>query len=197
MKWIRALHHLETLAHTCADMATRPRTIFPLRVTRLWAAGDILGPVRDVDRITVALVVDLPVDEVPWLTEPHGSQHWAQAARLPQSPITVRWRSAHAPVWNHALDRPALIWDVETGVAEATLLAITDGVAETVRPAAPSAAEHRARLDDELAVSLRALRTRTATYADRRWGPGKLEPVADALWRAGEGYLDLLDATGR
>ena len=39
-----------------------------------------------------------------------------------------------------------------------------------------------------------ALRECAATYEKRRWSPGKLEPVADALWRASEGYLDVINA---
>ncbi|SDI77895.1 hypothetical protein SAMN05192558_112100 [Actinokineospora alba] len=194
MKRIRALHHLRTVADTCADMATRPESIFPLRVRELWAAGEILEPVDELDAVTVALVVDLPVDDVAWLTEPSGSQHWANAAKLQTAPVTVRWRSARAPVWNHVLRRPALIWDLDNGIAESTLDAIGDGDTADVRVDEPSTDAMAQRLADDLAVSLRALSSRTAHYADRRWKPGKLEPVADALWHASEGYLDLVKA---
>ncbi|MBC6449853.1 DUF7711 family protein [Actinokineospora xionganensis] len=194
MKRVRALHHLRTVAETCADMATRPQSIFPLRVRELWAAGEILEPVDELDAVTIALVVDLPVDDVAWLTEPSGAQHWANAAKLQTAPVTVRWRSARAPVWNHVLRRPALVWDVDNGIAEATLDAIGDGHTAAVRLDEPSADLMGRRLADDLAVSLRALGSRTVHYADRRWKPGKLEPVADALWRASEGYLDLLKA---
>jgi hypothetical protein len=194
VKWTRAVHHLEALAHTCAEMAHRPSSIFPLRVVQLWAVGDVLGPVRDLDTVTVALAVDLPVDEVPWLSEPLGAQHWASATRLTKNPIVPLWRSAHAPVWNHRIDRPALLWDAERGVAEEALAALQQGRADDVRQPGPTPQELRARLDEELAVSLRALRGHTRAYEDRRWSPGKLEPVADALWRAGDGYLDVLDA---
>ncbi|MGH3862050.1 DUF7711 family protein [Actinokineospora sp.] len=194
MKRIRALHHLRTVAETCADIATRPESIFPLRVRELWAAGEILEPVDELDAVTIALVVDLPVEDVAWLTEPSGSQHWANAAKLQTAPVTVRWRSARAPVWNHVLRRPALIWDLDNGIAESTLDAIASGDTADVRLDEPSAATMAVRLGDDLAVSLRALGSRTAHYADRRWKAGKLEPVADALWHASEGYLDLLKA---
>ncbi|WP_157440236.1 DUF7711 family protein [Actinokineospora inagensis] len=193
MNWTRAVHHLRTVAATCADMATRPASIFPLRVGGLWVAGDLLGGQRELDEITVALTVD--IDEVPWLTEPNGARHWAAAARLPQTPAAVYWRSAHAPVWNHVLERPVLVWSAEDGVREDVLDAIADGSARALRPAAPPAAEVTARLADELALSLRALRERTAEYERRRWKPGKVEPVSDALWQASAGYLDLLGAT--
>ncbi|RLK54296.1 DUF7711 family protein [Actinokineospora cianjurensis] len=191
MNWTRAVHHLETLASTCADMATRPAAIFPLRVGALWVAGALLGDRREVESVTVALTVDAP--EVPWLTEPQGARHWAAAARVPQMPVEVHWRSAHSPVWNHRLERPVLVWSVADGVDADVLAAITRGEAEALRPAAPTAEELDARLGAELALSLRAVRDRTGEYAERRWKPGKLEPVSDALWQASAGYLDLLD----
>jgi hypothetical protein len=194
MKRIRALHHLRTVAETCADMATRPASIFPLRVTEMWAVGDILEPVDDLEWVTIALVIDLPVDEVAWLTQPSGTEHWSFAAKLKTAPVSLRWRSARAPVWNHEIHRPALIWDLPNGVAEPALRAITDGDSDSVRLPAPPAEVFIGRLRDDLAVSLRALAASTTRYADRRWGPGKLEPTADALWRASEGYLDLREA---
>jgi hypothetical protein len=194
VKWARAVHHVESLAQACADMATRPASIFPLRVTELWAVGDILGSARDLETVTVALCVDLPVDEVAWWSEPPGAQHWSNATRLAKNPILPWWRSAHGPVWNHRVDRPALVWDVADGVREDTLTALREGRGETVRMAAPEPDELRERLRDELAVSLGSLRACTRTFAQRRWSPGRLEPLADALWRASDGYLDVLDA---
>lgn len=197
MKWVRAVHHVESLAQACAEMVTRPASIFPLRVSQLWAVGEILGPRRDdLESVTVALCVDLPSDAVPWLSEPRGAQHWANATRLAQNPVVALWRSVHAPVWNHDIDRPVLVWDEADGVREEVLAALRDGRGESLRPPAPAPGELRARLEDELAVSLRALRVCTKDYEDRRWSPGKLEPIADALWRASNGYLEVLDATG-
>jgi hypothetical protein len=194
VKWTRAIQHLDALADTCADMATRPATIQPLRVVQLWAVGEVLGGERDMDVVTVALVVDLPVDDVPWLSEPPGAQHWANATRLAKNPVRPLWRSVHAPVWNHRIDRPALLWDVENGRAEATLKALHAGRGDDVRLPKPAPDEIRSRLDDDFDVSLRALRGAVHTYADRRWAPGKLTPLADTLWLVSEGYLDLLDA---
>jgi hypothetical protein len=190
VKWTRAVHHLTELAGKCAELAGSP--IYPLRVVQLWAVGDILGPARDLDVLTVALAVDLP--EVPWRSEPPGAEHWSNATRLSRNPIEPLWRSANAPVWNHEIERPALLWDATGGVAEESFAAIEAGRGEEVRLPAPSAEECRQRLADELAISLRALHDHTRTYAERRWSPGKLTPVSDALYRASAGYLDLLDA---
>jgi hypothetical protein len=194
VKWERAVHHAESLARACVDMAGRPSSIFPLRVTQLWVVGDLLGPPRDLDTITVVPCADLPAEAVPWWSDPPGARHWANATRMATNPVLAWWRSAHVPVWNHRIDRPALVWSDVDGVREDVLTAIRDGRGESVRTTGPTDDELRARLHDELAVSLRWLRECTRTYEDRRWRPGKLEPVADALWRASNGYLDILDA---
>ncbi|QQQ79353.1 hypothetical protein IOD16_13575 [Saccharothrix sp. 6-C] len=197
MKWTTAVRHVEELAVKCEELAGGPKSFTPLRVVQLWAAGDLLGAPRDLDRVTVAVVVDLPVEDVPWLSEPHGAEHWANATRVSRNPIRALWRSAHAPVWNHHVDRPALVWDAADGVAGEALAALAEGRGEQVRLPAPGEDEFRARLRAELAVALRALRHHTRAYEEKRWAPGKLTAVSDALWRAGEGYLDLLDAVDR
>lgn len=194
MRWARAVGHVESLSQACVAMAGGPSAIFTLPVTELWAVGDILGPARDLEDVTVALSVDLPVEDVAWWTEPPGAQHWSNATRMSKNPILPWWRSARGPVWNHRIVRPALVWDINEGVREDTLAALRAGNGEAVRTEAPSAADYAGRLRDELAVSLRALRTCTEAYEDRRWRPGKLEPLADALWQASDGYLDVLDA---
>lgn len=169
-----------------------PATFGGLRVVGLWAFGDILGEPRELQRVKVAVVVD--ISEVPWLSEPVGAEHWANATRMKQNPISGLWRSANAPVWNHHIDRPALIWTAKDGTAEPALTAIRDGQGSEVRLPPPSPEEMRKRLEDELIISLHSLRDHTRTYDDQRWKPGKMTPVSDALWRAADGYLDILDA---
>lgn len=136
MKWTRAVWHLETLAQTCADMITKPTSIFPLRVEELWAFGDVLGAQRDLDAVAVALVVDRPVEAIPWLDEPSGAQHWSNATRLAKSPVIARWRSKHAPVWNHRIDRPVLLWNADDGIRQDALEALRAGRGSEIRPVA-------------------------------------------------------------
>ena len=196
VKWSRAVHHLEQLAQTCTDMLGRPPGIYRIRVRQLWTFGELLGPESDVEQVPVALAVELPVDEVAWRTEPSGAEHWANATRMSRNPFLARWRSVHAPVWNHEIDRPAMFWDAEDGIDESVFAALRAGEGARVRAAAPSSAELDARLGEELATSLAAVRRCTQSYTDQRWKPGKLEPFADALWLANVGYLDVLAATG-
>ena len=168
--------------------------MFSLRVTQLWAVGDILGPPRDVDAVTVALAINRPAEEVAWLTEPSGTQHWTNAVRLNKNPFIVFWRSDQAAIWNHTIVRPALVWNSVEGEHPDVLAGIRNGDAEQVRTVGPTEDELAARLADELAVSRNALQAATDAYEKRRWSPGKLEPTADALWLASLGYLDVLRA---
>ncbi len=173
-------------------MATRPAAIFPLRVTALWTFGDVLEHQEDLDSLAVVMAVDLPFEEVAWLCAPAGAEHWSNAAGLAKSPAVAIWRSTRAPLWNHRVIRPLLIWD-ESGVAGQPLSALRAGTADPLRLPEPAPDELASRLEAERVVSLRALQSATATYQQRRFAPGKLEPIADALWRASAGFLDIPD----
>jgi hypothetical protein len=186
------VHHVAGLAQSCAEWSGRE--FGELRVTQLWAVGDILGPKRELETVTMVLAVDLPPADVPWWTEPPGAHHWSNATRLSKNPILAWWRSAHAPIWNHRVIRPALVWDAGGGERPDVLVALTNGQGEAVRSAAPTDDEYTSRLRDELSVSLTALRDATAEYERRRWAPGKLQPYADRLFQTSDGYLDVLAA---
>ena len=192
MKWARGVHHLRDLARECSELVAAPGRTVGLPVVALWAFGDVLGEPRELEVVNLAIVVDLP--EVPWMSEPVGADHWANMTRMRKNPIIGLWRSAHAPVWNHYIVRPVPIWTVEDGVAEEALTAIGNGRGGDFRLPAPTDQELRERLDEELAVGLRSLRDQAHTYDERRWRPGSMTPVADALWRAADGYVDLVDA---
>jgi hypothetical protein len=114
---------------------------------------------------------------------------------LSRNPFTVRWRSVHAPVWNHEIERPVMFWDAENGIVPEALDALRAGAGDRVRMAAPSSEEFAARMAEELATCLAEVRRCTGVYTEKRWTPGKLTPLADAMWLANQGYLDVLDAT--
>ena len=194
MKWTTAIRHVQNLAEQCGEMTKLPMNIQALPVTGLWAVGDLLGTPRELDWITVALVVDLPEAEVPWLCQPRGSEHWSQATRLSKNPVVAWWRSAHAPVWNHRIVQPVLIWDLDGGLRQDALDAVRDGHGTDFALPAPESDEPRQRLADDLAISAAALATRTADYEAKRWSRTPLERIADPLFEASYGYLDLLEA---
>ena len=163
-----------------------------LPVREMWVFGDLLGVPRDLDWVSVAVCVDLPVGEVPWLTRPAGADRWAELTRASKNPVGLRWRSVHAPVWNHRIVGPLLVWDQAGGVREDAFAAFRRGRGGVAGLATPSEEEFVARMDDELRVSLAELQRRTHEYESEH--TTRLGARADALHAAAVGYLEVLAA---
>ena len=135
------------------------------------------------------------MEEVPWLGEPPGAQHWANGARLGKNPVVapvalVR-RAGVEPL--HRPARAALGQHRRPGPGDARRAA---GRPRRHRPPAPrrSPPSCAAGCRTSWRSATGALRACTQTYERRRWAPGALEPHADALWRASAGYLEVRDA---
>jgi hypothetical protein len=146
VKWSTAVHHLEIAARACAGMVEGPVPKGWLRVTELWAVGELLGKPTDLEWLTVALSVDLPPDQVPWWSVPDGAQGWTDMTRLSKYPMAKWWRSAQAPVWNHRIVRPLLVWDQDRGLHQTALTALREGRGAAVGLPEPSAEELSARV---------------------------------------------------
>ena len=192
MKWATSVRHLELAAEACSRMAELPPSLVGLRVVQLWAVGEVLGPPQDLEWITVALSVDLPVAEVPWWTVPLGGDAWVETTRLSKYPVLTWWRSAHAPVWNHRIVRPVLVWDEAHGVDDEAIAAVREGRGASRGVAEPTMEDFVSRMEDDLAVSLAELQRRTEEYATHP--TTRLGTRADALYAAARGYLDVLAA---
>src|SRR5262249_194765 len=140
-------------------------------VVEMWVCGEILGPrVETLDTVEVVLVTKMEIEEVPWLTVPPGGKEWARDARLTRKPVTVHWRSRIAPVWNHRIAEPAMVWSNDDGIEERVLTAIRQGEGERYGEFDQTPDDLMNRLRDELAVSLRAVRKRAHEY---RQNPAK------------------------
>ena len=195
MNWTRAVHHVELAAAECTRLAALSAATMPVQVVQMWVFGDILGDLHEsaeLDQVDLALVLDLPASAVPWLAAPPAAEHWLRMTRLAKNPVRVCWRSADAPVWNHRIVRPLLVWEQPTGLIDEALDALREGRGAASGSPAPTPEQLAHRVADELAISLAALQTCTAAYAERQFTPTKLGPTADALWRTCDGYLDLL-----
>ena len=120
-----------------------------------------------------------------------GASWWCDQTRASKNPVSIWWRSAAAPVWNHRIISPLLVWDQATGVQRSALDAISAGRGASLLDPAPSHEEYVVRMQEELNVSLAELRARTQDYET---GRTRLGIRADALFDAARGYLDVLDA---
>ena len=194
MKRSTGLHRLREMADKCQYMLG-PGGQYALHVSEFWVYGQFLDDPRSTSEwVAVAMVVDLPPEVAHWLADPSGSEHWAYSTRLAQSPLFARWRPKGHPVWNHSIRRPLLLWDEAEGVREAAFEALRADAYDALRLPEPSPEELRARLVEERDACFRAMRSATETYTEKRWAPGKKERIADPLYLASLGYLDVVDA---
>lgn len=193
-----AIKHLRTLTGLC-NTANLPSDD-PILV-EVYAYGDILDPrIEEMDVVSVALVLDLPADEVTWLALPGVTVWLTHHLRLDKVPVHSHRRPTVWPVWNHVIRRPVRIWTEEGGADEDALTAISDGDAERLRLPAPSAEYEAEQLAVELGASLAHLRRVQESFYEREWRTTHKSPniyPEDHLWHAVEGYLDLLDANRR
>ncbi|WP_432544298.1 DUF7711 family protein [Kineococcus sp. SYSU DK002] len=195
MKWTTAVRTLEEVADRCAHVSRQPAGIVRLRVEEAWVFGALLGPRRDVledaGAVRVALVTNAEEADCAHGAQPPAAGHWLAASGLATRPVTLTFRSARAPVWNHLVDRPVRFWTVGDGTDHEVLGQLRAGDGEGLRPDPPTPAELAARLDRELAVSLGALGRAAREYDEQRWAPGAPTRRADALADVALGYLDL------
>jgi hypothetical protein len=173
-------------------MAERSPSPSLIRVTELWAVGDVLGAPRDLEWAMAAVCVDLPVEAVPWMCRPDGADYWADLTRASKNPVGIWWRSSHAPVWNHRIVGPLLVWDETAGIRDDALLALREGRGGAAGMQPPSGEEFVARMDDELQNSLAELQRRTREYESDH--TTRLGVRGDHLHAAAQGYLDVLAA---
>lgn len=189
IKHLRTLAELSGTAHLPSDEPV---------LVEAYAYGDILDPATDeLDFVRVALVLDLPADEVTWLALPSTHVWLNHHLRLNKVPVHALQRPSVWPVWNHLIRRPLRIWSFDGGTDDAALAALTNRDVESLRLPAPSRDEEAEQLAEELNASLVHLRRVQESYFEREWRSthkGFGVYPEDHLWHAVEGYLDLLDA---
>lgn len=192
VKWSTAVGQLRRLAEQCQDLADSPSSLNVLRATQVWAVGEVLGVPRDLDWVRAAVCVDLPAEDVPWMCLPEGAEYWADVTRASKHPVAIWWRSSRAPVWNHRVVRPVLVWEATSGIREESMAALRAGNGGLAGLAPASKEDFVTRMDDELQVSLAELRLRTHEYESEH--TTRLGVRGDRLYTAASGYLDVLTA---
>jgi hypothetical protein len=195
-----AVRHLVEMTADCEALNERLDVVdSTMRVTQLWAYGDILDPRAtwgdDRTFTRAAVVVTVPESETAWLAPPAGLEWAGSMVRWDKRPVHVVWRSADAPVWNHLVRRPLLLWEAGTGPSALAIEALRDGAdLAPLRLPEPSEDELRERLEREAAVSLAAVRRAADEFERKRWRRADHLQLADSLWAVTQGYLDVLDA---
>jgi hypothetical protein len=193
MRYETAVRRLRTIADRCERVSGLRDEPFLLGA---YAFGTVLESRSDLDVVQVAFVLDLPPDELTWYAQPPSCASLASFLEIDKAPVEWHWRPRLWPVSNHVIRRPLRIWSAE-GLDIAALEALGNGDAEVLRLPEPGDAAMREQMAAELAASHAHLRRVADRYWEREWrsqhrGSG-LYPE-DHLWRAAQGYLDLLSA---
>lgn len=193
MKRNTALGHVRDIAQACTDVDSRLQTLgSDFRPVGVWAFGPILDGWDDRDFVPLAVVVNLEPHIAHWLSQPAAAEWLTSFMGWAKRPVSIRWRSHDAPVWNHEIVRPAAVWTAADGVSEELLSELAaDRSVESYRLPAPSALELSDRLEQERAACLTALRLTTDDYWVRRWGPGRPFKITDPLAQAATGLIDV------
>lgn len=194
MRYRRAIEKLRILAEEC-DLIKHwpPEDPFLLEA---YVFGQVLEGADPLELVEVALVLNLPPDEVPWEGVPEGGLWLEHRLRLDRGGFAWWWRSHLDPVGNHRIRGPVRFWSHE-GPDDAVLQALAERRFDDLARLAPSPQAEREQLPADLAAALSHLRAVHANYWDHDWrrehrGSGRY-PEHD-LWEAVQGYLDLHDA---
>lgn len=181
-----------------ADGLERAKAWSGPRVVAGYVFGAMLDPTLDVERLQLALVVDEPVEVVPWMSRPRHLEALASLLRFDKLPIWWWWRPSAWPVWNHEITSPVCFWSAIAGSNQGVFDALTTGRDDKLEFVKPAHAEQLIeQLVVERHVGRRHLTETVAGFYDRDWrrehtGDGVYP--ADHLWWATSGYLDLDNA---
>jgi hypothetical protein len=194
MRYQRAVEKLRELADKCEWVKRWP--LEEPFLLEAYVFGDVLAGADPLEDVEVALVLNLPSEEVPWESNPRGTQWLADELRLSKGGFAYWWRSHLEPVANHYIKGPVRFWSCE-GPDEQVLGALAErrfGDLPRVTLSAGAAQEQTAA---SVAAALSHLRAVRDSYWDQDWrrdhrGLGRYPE--HELWDAVNGYLDLRDA---
>lgn len=192
-----AIGHLEEMAEVASERLRLRETDIGWPLEELWVTGDLLGMADTLESGSVVLVLDVAVEELPWLAL-HSPGEWVGAQlRLGKRPMRWCYRPLARPVWNHEHRRLVRFWSAGAGLDDSAIEALRSRRLDRLCVAEPSAAELAVELRDELALSRRHLCSVLDRYWDDRWRrqhKGLDESPEDHLWRAARAVSDMQEA---
>ncbi len=197
MRYKRAVEKLRILAETCERVKMFWFDTEPF-LKAVYAFGEVLGGADPLDAVQVAVAINLPPEEVPWESNPEGTDWLANELRLSKGGFLYFWRSYLDPIGNHYIRGPVRIWSVDGGPDEQALAALEARDCGSLNRLVPEPADGRLQLRDDLDAALAHLREVRDKYWDHDWrrerrGYGRYPE--NELWEAVEGFLDLVDAS--
>ncbi len=169
-----------------------------LEVIDAYVFGGLLDGPESLDVVSVAFVVDLPVEEVPWRARSAALEALASLMRLDKVPVERVWRPADWPVWNHVIVGAVRFWSRADGIDEDVMALLTQqrfGDLTGVGP--PNRERYLEQLRVERNASRRHLHHVLDRYHDREWQRAHRSYTMypeDHLWWAADAFVELDDA---
>src|SRR5258708_29699256 len=141
MRYARGVEELRLVGEACERFGAWPPWDESFLV-EMYAFGDVLEGADPLEVVQVVGVINLPPEEVPWNSSPHGTEWLADEMRLSKGGYEYWWRSHLDPVWNHYIQGPVRIWS-RAGTEEATLDALAERRVARPRRAGSPPGGHR------------------------------------------------------
>ena len=169
-----------------------------LEVIDAYVFGGLLDGPESLDVVSVAFVVDLPVEEVTWRARSAAREALASLMRLDKVPVERVWRPADWPVWNHVIVGAVRFWSRADGIDEDVMALLTQqrfGDLTGVGP--PNRERYLEQLRVERDASRRHLHHVLDRYHDREWQRAHRSSTMypeDHLWWAADAFVELDDA---
>ncbi|HLY81461.1 MAG TPA: hypothetical protein VKQ71_00680 [Acidimicrobiales bacterium] len=198
MKYATAVSRLQSVAEEANDHWLRfGDTEIGWPVDELWVAGELLDGPEELDALAMILMLDEPVDELPWLAL-HASGEWVgERLRLTKLPIAWAYRPAVYPAWNARYQRVLRFWSAKAGPDREVIEQLSQRRLDRLPIVTPAPEELAVQLEVELEACRRYLGQVLEDYWDDGWrrrhrGFG-VDPE-DHLWRAAMAVHEIGDA---
>jgi hypothetical protein len=189
-----AIRHLVEMAGVATARANLTQSAVEWPLCAMCIAGHLLERTEEVDHATVVLMIDLPPDELPWLSV-HPTGEWVgEQLRLGKRPMLWSYRPASWPAWTYRDRQVARFWSSSNGLESGLIDQLRSGVAaDLIEPGQDELIE---QIGVELEVSKAHLRSILDQYWDRDWRRSNRHHTSpeDQLWRAATALTELEDA---
>lgn len=159
MRYRRAVEKLRLLAEECEKVGFYPPWDEPFLVS-FYAFGDVLEGADPLEAVQVVGLIRLPPAEVPWGSEPHGTEWFADRLRLSKGGYEYWWRSYLDPPWNHYIRSPVMIWS-QDGPSTGALDALAERRFSDLQRLTPTPANERRQVHSEQTPRFAACATST------------------------------------
>lgn len=185
-----AVRHLVEIAELASDRLPLRDSAIGWPLEELWVSGSFLDPSVEGEGGAVILLVDVPTDELSWLTLHPVGEYVGDVLRLGKRPVSWWYRPASLPAWNCEHRRVARFWTASDGLDEVVIDRLRHGDLEDVDVIEPEANLLLGQLNAELEAARTHLRSVLNQYWDREWRRDH-RPAEDHLWRAAEAVSTL------